>query len=286
MPGLVQNVRRKLAHWNVLYRAYRPALAIPSALKLILARELADHGRIGPKTSIRVTLTHPIRCGIRLRPGGSDVFTLQEVLCDEVYAGVAEVLPTCGQMIDLGANIGLSSLYLVSRYPAAKLLAVEPHSGSFDLLLRNLKPWIESGQCRPLHAAAWSEDRAVAPAVSVDAWYQASFRVVARDVSDCDSIRGLSMEALRRLSGADQIDLVKIDVEGAEAELFRSENLGWLQHVGCLAVEFHEDSRERASFDEVIALHGFNVVRETSHTVIAVNRALSFMLRDKDPRID
>jgi hypothetical protein len=115
----------------------------------------------------------------------------------------------------------------------------------------------------------WSEDGFVAPAVSVDAWYQASFRIQPRDESGAGSIRALSMETLIRMSDSHEIHLVKIDIEGSEAELFGS-NLAWLQAVRCLAIEFHGDSRERISFDELMAGNGFDVVSDTGHTVIAL----------------
>jgi hypothetical protein len=77
------------------------------------------------------------------------------------------------------------------------------------------------------------------------------------------------MDTLIRMSGSSEIHLVKIDIEGSEAELFGS-NLAWLQAVRCLAIEFHGDSRERISFDELMAGNGFDVVSDTGHTVIAL----------------
>jgi FkbM family methyltransferase len=269
VAGLARKAKRRFRRWHRLYDALHPTVTIPSTVRLIIARELADRGRITPATTVGARLQRPSSRRIKVRPGGSDLFTLEEVLQREVYAAVPELLPSCERIIDLGAHIGLSSLYFLSRYPRAKLLAIEPHAGSFNLLRQNLQPWIDSGQCIPLHAAVWSEDGFVAPAVSVDAWYQASFRIQPRGESEAGSIRGLSMGTLIRMSGANEIHLVKIDIEGSEAELFGS-NIEWLQEVRCLAIEFHGDSRQRISFDELMRRHGFDVVSDTGHTVIAL----------------
>jgi len=269
VAGIARKLECKFRMWQTLYKNLHPTVTVPSTMKLIIARELADRGRVRPANSVGVKLRRPLSRRIKVRPGGSDLFTLDEVLHREVYAVVPELLQSCDCIIDLGAHIGLSSLYFLSRYPRATLLAIEPHIGSFNLLRHNLEPWIDSGQCVPLHAAVWSKDGFLSPAVSVDAWYQASFRVQPRGESGAGSIRGLSMDTLIRMSGSNEIHLVKIDIEGAEAELFRS-NLAWLQEVQCLAIEFHGDSRERISFDELMARHGFDVVSDTGHTVIAL----------------
>jgi FkbM family methyltransferase len=275
MPDWVQRLlklmRRKLRWWQAQFAALHPPLDIPSTIAVVLARELEFRRLITASASIPVRIERPVSARIRLRPKGSDLTTLEEVMKDEVYGSLSELLTSPQWIIDLGAHIGLSSLYFLGLYPAAKVLAVEPHPDNFALLENNLRPWIASAQCTVVRAAAWSRDCSLHPTASLNAPYQASFSVRPSAREDQGSIRGLSMATLIGMTGAGKVQLVKMDVEGSEAALLTSD-VSWLRAVQCLAVEFHDDLRASISFDEVMARHGFDVVDDGGHTVIALPR--------------
>jgi FkbM family methyltransferase len=124
-----------------------------------------------------------------------------------------------------------------------------------------------------LHAALWSSDTPIAPAVSTRAWQQAAFRVRPAAGGEQSPIAGLTMSSLLREAGRQQIDLVKIDIEGAESELFRGQ-VAWLESVRALAIEFHGHSREEIGFDQLVQHAGFEIVADTSHTVFALKARL------------
>ncbi len=77
------------------------------------------------------------------------------------------------------------------------------------------------------------------------------------------------MATLIRMTGAQTVQLVKMDIERSEAVLLTSD-LSWLRAVECLAVEFHDNVRASLSFDELMASHGFDIVDDREHTVIAL----------------
>ncbi len=58
---------------------------------------------------------------------------------------------------------------------------------------------------------------------------------------------------------------------GAEVQLFEGD-MAWLDRVGCLAIEFHHTTRANTDFDALIARHGFYIVSDDSHTVVALNK--------------
>jgi hypothetical protein len=78
----------------------------------------------------------------------------------------------------------------------------------------------------------------------------------------------MTMPALIQDSGFPFIDLLKVDIEGAEVELFRGD-LGWLNTIGAIAIEFHQDSRERSGFDRIVRDRGFVLHEANQHTVLA-----------------
>jgi Methyltransferase FkbM domain len=82
-------------------------------------------------------------------------------------------------------------------------------------------------------------------------------------------VEGYTMTEILDRSGFDRVDLLKVDIEGAERELFSSQDVSWLDRVGAIAIEFHEDSRSASGFDDTMIRNGFEICSEDRHTVIA-----------------
>ena len=61
--------------------------------------------------------------------------------------------------------------------------------------------------------------------------------------SAAGSIQGFSMIDLVAMLGTDQTDILKIDIEGSEREVFRSP-AAWLSMIGCLMIELHGPEAE------------------------------------------
>jgi len=77
--------------------------------------------------------------------------------------------------------------------------------------------------------------------------------------------RGFGVERLHDGFIADAVG------RGAEVQLFEGD-MAWLDRVGCLAIEFHHTTRADTDFDALIARHGFYIVSDDSHTVVALNK--------------
>ena len=77
---------------------------------------------------------------LTLRPFAGDLFVLYEVLAFNAYHIAPSLLPTDNVrvIVDCGANIGITSLFLAARYPGATILSVEPHPENFALLKANV----------------------------------------------------------------------------------------------------------------------------------------------------
>jgi hypothetical protein len=77
---------------------------------------------------------------LTLRPFAGDLFVLYEVLAFNAYHIASSLLlpDDVRIVVDCGANIGITSLFLAARYPRAKILSVEPHPENFALLKANV----------------------------------------------------------------------------------------------------------------------------------------------------
>jgi len=150
-------------------------------------------------------------------------------------------------ILDCGANIGASALYFAEQFPQAKVLAVEPQRGNFELLRRNCAG---HASIEALEAGVASEDkRGTLLDPGEGNW---GFRVAERAGGELEL---LSINRLLARAGGEPF-VVKIDIEGFEAELF-SRNLEWLDRFYVLAIELHDwllpRSRSSQSFLKAIA---------------------------------
>jgi FkbM family methyltransferase len=154
-------------------------------------------------------------------------------------------------------------LYLAENYPRSSIVAVEPHPDTFDVLQTNLRSLVTKGRCRLIQAAVWGSKTSLVGHADEERHFSA-FAVQEGN----GSMQGLPISNILAQSGFESVDVLKIDIEGAETELFKGD-LGWLDRVCCIAIEFHDGSRRTSRFDEIMREHGF-AVTEGKHTVIAI----------------
>lgn len=257
--------------WSIQFvREWWPYLTPSSILRWRDALLRAQGGASPDEEIVTLTLTAPIRARIALRGAGSDACTMQEVMVSQVYRGLKDLVPHCETVIDLGANIGLASLYLAGIHPECRVFAVEPYGANAAILMRNLQPLIRSGRADVLQAAVWERnaDLEFQEFANAGAFDSVVVREAKAATPAASRIPGMTMDTIIRLSGFSRVDILKVDIEGAEEKLFRGDT-SWLDQVGAVAIEFHGDARVRSGFDDVARAHGFTVDDRDAHTVLA-----------------
>jgi len=141
-------------------------------------------------------------------------------------------------IVDAGAHIGMASILFALKYPAARIIAVEPEAANFAALVRNTAPY---KTITPIHAALWCEDGEVALGPS-NAHTKGAFQIVDNGPQ---RVRAITMDTLMSETGIDSIDLLKVDIEGAEVEVFAS--CPWITKVRVIAIELHDRVRTGCS---------------------------------------
>jgi FkbM family methyltransferase len=155
-------------------------------------------------------------------------------------------------IIDGGANIGLSVIYLKTLYPQAKILAFEPDADLFQVLQRNLKSFAINDA--ELHQSAlWSENTELTfMAEGTD-----SGRVV-----HTENIKTVQVKAVRLKDFLTRkIDFLKLDIEGAELVVLEDCSAE-LKMVENLFVEYHsfdDQPQKIGRLFELLIAAGFRV---------------------------
>jgi FkbM family methyltransferase len=228
----------------------RPAVLFRTAGKLGwgTALQLAHirlRGSAEKTYTIRIpTFPYPVT----IRGGASsDALALYELLVQREYDPVGD-LDSPHFIIDAGANVGIASLYFLNRYPTARVVAVEPEPGNFEICRRNLAPY--GDRAILLQGAVWKNDGALVIERRNEEW---STRVKAGDANQSGAVQAFTMQSLMAY-GNGQTDLLKMDIEGSELEVFGPNAQEWLPHVGNIAIEMHS----RACREQVFsALKGY-----------------------------
>ncbi|MER3414804.1 MAG: hypothetical protein C4297_01130 [Gemmataceae bacterium] len=165
----------------------------------------------------------------------ADYWIFGEVFVDIEYGPVSKCVENPKVILDLGANIGLTSLYLHRLYPQARIIALEPDQDNYSLACRNLS--ICGENILLLQAGIWHRD---APLRVVRTGGPATYQVEECHNGETAEVQGICMESLMSRYGLDSIDILKIDIEGAERVLFEHD-CNWLTKVRALAVEPHSE---------------------------------------------
>ncbi|GLC27158.1 FkbM family methyltransferase [Roseisolibacter agri] len=238
MPFSVSALKPQFLHETYWYRAHFGHVAGTRVWRRMAAVANAPPG--SPPMSVTVPgLAHPLL----LRPGTSDVAVFEQVFLHGALDFPLSPAPT--YIVDAGANIGLASIYLLAKYPTAQIVALEIEESNFELLRRNTRHY---PNVTPIQAALWSH-RTELELVDSDAdkW---AFQVRAPEdatpslpTTRTTRVPALGVTDVLARTQWPRIDLLKVDIEGAECEVFTPAASDWLGHVRVIAVELHDRLR-------------------------------------------
>jgi FkbM family methyltransferase len=236
---LASRLAQKLAFYarEAAFAAQAPATASQSLH--LLASTAAFHYRNwrklpvdpGPRLTLDLDLAG-VRGPVTLRPRDGDLAILYEVFVGGAYEIPPALLDPhqVGAVIDAGANIGFSALYFAARYPNARILAVEPNPDNIALLRMNTA---HVPRITPVEACVTAVP---SPEVYIATTGRAShFKINTKNVGV--PVRGMSLDELADTHGLARIDLLKMDIEGAEREIFAEAS--FLPRVGVVTAELH-----------------------------------------------
>ena len=189
-------------------------------------------------------IQHPVM----IRVGGSsDPLVFDQIFINAELGEVIGRVRNVRTVMDLGANVGYASIVFLNAFPDAFVLAVEPDPNNATQCACNLAPY--GNRARLVEAAAWSKScdlQLVRGAFRDGKEWSTQVRPV--QPGEPADVKALDMPTLLQMCPRPMIDILKIDIEGAESTLFGEDVLGWLNCVRNFCVEIH--SAEAASIIE------------------------------------
>ncbi len=227
-----------------------------------------------------------------LRPKTSDVRVFEDLILRDQYGAALKWLKKVGAdqnpyIIDGGANIGLFAAYCALKLPACFIQSVEPDAGNFDLLQRNVGALKQScaGETEivTLQNGIWPTDEALRICRDADAGKPWAFSVESAATSGAGSggeVFGIRVDAIMAQAGRDTVDLLKLDIEGAERAVLLEDDAEWLSSVRVLVVEIEHPSK-RDEFIEKLWCSGLTLVEEPGECSIFVRHDVLAHVRNE-----
>ena len=179
----------------------------------------------------------------------SDLLVLRDTFLFEdfgSYSGDPQVI------VDLGSNIGASVVYFRVRFPDSLIVGVEPDPFAFQQLQRNTAPYTGivlrnvavTAKAGPVtlyqHQQNWVS--------SLYGGWKGATPV---------TVQGETLEVLLSDLGLDHVDLLKIDVEGAEFEILPA--FHGFERVAALICEIHGYLSDQPAETLLDCLDGFRI---------------------------
>ncbi len=189
-----------------------------------------------------------------------NILTLYHVFGSEIYRFPFEKIGSVRTIIDLGAHIGLATLYFASLFPEVQIFSVEPVPENFKLLKKNCE-------------ANGINAKVINKCVDVDKgfkkFYLFSVSSVLHSLFERDlnhrsiDVETITMDALLEENGIEEVDILKVDIEGAEGRLF-SKCSSWIRKVRLIIMEIHPEFVDSDELIRTILNNGFRYHPEFS----------------------
>lgn len=194
---------------------------------------------------------------IYLRRRSGDIFIFHEIFAFRCYS-LPDIVDSKSArvVVDLGANIGLTSLFWTRSFPHVRFVCVEPNPSNANLLRRNLS---FLGSRLKVIEAAVSDVPGNLP--FLDSNWSWGGRLVVDGPGD-RSVRCLTFDQIMEESEIDAVDVLKVDIEGAERQLL-SGRPAWLDKVSCVIAELHQGYSLR-QFSVDLGSKGFTIAEPES----------------------
>lgn len=221
------------------------------------ARYLASVGRSIPAIVRTATLVPADRrmsghqCRFSPLPGeaividGTDFSAAREMYCRRVYFARDGFEIRKGEtVVDLGANIGLFTTMAAAQ--GARVIAVEAQSGFLPSIRANLRRNRCEDRAELVHALVGASTGLLSTEAnrrSASAWGEDPERLEMRELLDRHSVA--------------RVDLLKIDIEGSEFNLFEDDT--FLSKVNRVAMEVHPPHGDVGALRAQVERHGFRV---------------------------
>jgi FkbM family methyltransferase len=193
-----------------------------------------------------------------IRSKTSDVFVYQAIIAGKEYE--FETLTPPDVIVDAGANIGLATIYFANKWPDATIIAIEPEESNYEMLVRNTKnyPNVKTIKAALFHKCGNIDVLDVGHnKFGFMTETSNNYGSITGEVVKVGTVNSIDIDKIIKDYGLRDIDILKIDIEGAEREVF-SDASGWVYKVKSIITELHEGMKAGCNRSFYCNTNGFD----------------------------
>lgn len=204
-----------------------------------------------------------------LRPNTKDLETFEEVFLSNIYNTSLPIEPKT--IVDAGANVGLASAFFKLKYPDSKIVAIEIESRNVEMIKKNTAGFKDVSV---LERGLFNKEAFF----KIEDPYNASNSFQIKEVSQDEKydIQSVTLDEILSKNNWDTIDILKIDIEGAEKQLFEENYQNWLPRTKVIMIETHDRMIPKCSYVVMKTINEYNFIlyTTTEGTLIYFNLSL------------
>lgn len=193
-----------------------------------------------------------------IRRNTSDIDVYLTVIANEEYKSISTIkIDQCGFVVDAGANIGFTSFYINAYFPNALIACIEPDPENCNLLRRNILINGLENKIKVLENALWIDMSTLVINNKFRdgaAWSKSVMLPTQSTIEGETKVKGITISQLFDEFFVSEVQLMKIDIEGAEKVLFLDDNFTDVIKSSCkhLIIEIHDEFECRENIYDVM----------------------------------
>lgn len=173
-----------------------------------------------------------VRFSFSLRKHTSDIPTFEQVFLFDEYK--VDFINKPSVIIDGGANVGLFAIKMKNDFPESKIICIEPDGDNFAMLQHNLSKYkgVFFENC-----GLWHKNTKLKV---FDKYNLGKWGMFVEEDLVAGTISAISIQALLEKYSISCIDVLKLDIEASEKQLFSEGYEEWLPKVKTIIIELHD----------------------------------------------
>lgn len=252
-------------------KSFRSPSQVARRLKLmpLAARKLTSWPRFMCNYALGLVPDAPytFRNGARIKVGrGIDHVPIIEIFLREDYG----VVPDGAVILDLGANIGVFSVYAATTARAVTIYAYEPTADFYRLMQENVRLNRLDGAVKCFNSAVGSNAQERELFVEGSELF---FPTLVAPHGDGATrkvrVPCTTLAEIVDANGLQRVDLLKMDCEGAEYEIFYSLPAAYFDRIKAIRMEYHNLDADRCN------LHALATFLQSRNYQITLTKAIT-----------
>jgi len=148
-------------------------------------------------------------------------------------------------IVDIGANIGFFTFYAHMKFPKSKIISVEANPNNFKILQKNINE-NKLSDCVRIFNNVISSSKGKQPFyLSTNPGWSSSYKKRGSENGEMIYLVPLSLSKLFQLNNINRVDVLKIDIEGAEYDILLNDDFLDNYPIKELFVEVDKNPRDK-----------------------------------------